>query len=51
MATYAAMPRVAEWETLMHQYQQRIPAADGEAADTAAADVWWRPCVQVYHMD
>lgn len=51
MATYASMPRVAEWEALMHKYQQRIPAATGAAADTAADDVWWRPCEQVYHLD
>ncbi|OSX68523.1 hypothetical protein BU14_2638s0001 [Porphyra umbilicalis] len=51
MATYAKMPRVSEWEALMHKYQEKIPAADGDTADTAAADVWWRPCTQVYHLD
>lgn len=43
MDEYAEMPGVKEWEELMHSYQAKIPGTD------PGSDVWWQPCVQVYH--
>lgn len=30
MARYAAAPRIAEWEALMHTYQKKLPGPAGE---------------------
>jgi L-rhamnose mutarotase len=45
MATYEKMPRIKEWEELMHTYQQKLPGQD------ASSDLWWQPCQQVYNQD
>lgn len=43
MDEYAEMPGVKDWEELMHSYQAKIPGTDPHS------DVWWQPCVEVYH--
>mmetsp|Transcript_18276 Transcript_18276/g.38173 ORF Transcript_18276/g.38173 Transcript_18276/m.38173 type:complete len:127 (-) Transcript_18276:166-546(-) len=42
MQIYSQMPRVQEWEELMHKYQQKLPGAAN-----VAEDVWWQPCTLV----
>jgi L-rhamnose mutarotase len=57
MARYAGMPRIAEWEALMHSYQRRlVPAAGeggegGQGGDGEGASVWWRAMECVYSSD
>mmetsp|Transcript_38533 Transcript_38533/g.151936 ORF Transcript_38533/g.151936 Transcript_38533/m.151936 type:complete len:112 (-) Transcript_38533:961-1296(-) len=43
MEQYAKMPRVQEWEALMHKYQKQLPGSTG--------DVWWQPMKEIYHQD
>jgi L-rhamnose mutarotase len=43
MKRYAVMPRVQEWEELMHNYQQQLPGSSGDG------DVWWQPMSCLYH--
>lgn len=45
MEEYSAMPKVQEWEELMHQYQQKLPG------DNVGGDVWWQPCTMIVHQD
>lgn len=41
MKRYEVMPRVQEWEELMHNYQQQLPGSSG--------DVWWQPMSCLFH--
>lgn len=40
---YAKMPKVQEWEELMHKYQKKLEGSEG--------DVWWQPMQLIYHLD
>lgn len=44
MERYSKMPRVQEWEELMHKYQKKI-------SNDEMGDVWWQPMKEVYHQD
>mmetsp|Transcript_14314 Transcript_14314/g.38321 ORF Transcript_14314/g.38321 Transcript_14314/m.38321 type:complete len:120 (+) Transcript_14314:106-465(+) len=46
MERYSKMPRVKEWEELMHKYQKKLPGMDEKEGD-----VWWMPMTPVYHQD
>ncbi|KAI8477509.1 MAG: hypothetical protein J3K34DRAFT_477037 [Monoraphidium minutum] len=48
MAEYAKAPRIAEWEALMHSYQQQLPGGGG---GEGGKSVWWQPMECVYSSD
>mmetsp|Transcript_17281 Transcript_17281/g.37287 ORF Transcript_17281/g.37287 Transcript_17281/m.37287 type:complete len:117 (-) Transcript_17281:737-1087(-) len=41
MEQYSKMPRVQEWEELMHNYQKQLPGSK--------PDVWWQRCTELFH--
>jgi L-rhamnose mutarotase len=53
MARYTSLPRVAEWEALMHTYQVKLPSVsdDGGGENNNQKDVWWKECTEVWSSD
>jgi L-rhamnose mutarotase len=45
MARYEKMPRVQEWEELMHTYQVQLPGTK------PSSGVWWQACQEIYHQE